>query len=408
MRKFTKSISFLLLASSLFSVSCSEKKEEAASAPQGMPPRNVEATKVARSTMTNILSLVGSVEANETADIRAEISGNLESIHFKEGQKVKAGQLLAKIDDREIAAQLTETEAQLKLAKQTRDRYLRLIENRAIPQADLDQAESSLSTLNATAKRLRVRLSKTVIIAPFDGTVGARNVSPGDYIDQSKSITNVIDTSKLKINFQVPERYYAQLEQGGRIDIRSSTTNGSKTSGSIYFISTVIDQATRSTQVKAWIENPPKSLFPGMFTNVDLILEVRENVLVVPEQALLASPQGDALVVIGEGQDGAHPVTITPVRTGLRNIGIVEVAPLQPDSIKEGTQIVAAGVGALPLFPGAQVIPLPMRPDPIRTGSTLQTGSYEEILNPPSRDKTEEQSEPKSEAPAPEQNGEEQ
>lgn len=387
---FTKSFTTLALASSIVLTSCSDKGKNPAGEANQNAPRKVETTTVKRSDMRSILSLVGSIEANEVADIRAEVSGNLESINFKEGDTVKAGQLLAKVDDREIVAQLHETEAQLKLAKQTRDRYQRLIATKSIPQADLDEAESQLATLEATAQRLRVRLSKTSITAPFDGTVGARNVSPGDYIDPSKSITTVVDTSKLKISFKVPERYYGQIKVGGDIDIRTATTNGGDTKGSIYFVSSIVERETRSAQVKAWIENPPKSLYPGMFTNVDLILEVREKVLTVPEQSLLASARGDSVIVLGPEEGGSHPINIVPVKTGLREIGTVEIEPVQPGSIKEGTEIVAAGVGGLPLFPGMRVIPVPMRPDPIRTGSKLQTGSYEEILNP---DKSKEQKE---------------
>ncbi|GAA5496590.1 multidrug resistance protein MdtA [Rubritalea halochordaticola] len=393
---FTKSISTLALASAIVLTSCSDKEKDPAAEAMPNAPRKVETTTVSRTDMRSILSLVGSIEANEIADIRAEISGNLESINFKEGDQVKAGQVLAKVDDREIVAQLEETEAQLKLAKQTRDRYQRLIATKSIPQADLDEAESQLSTLQATVQRLRVRLSKTSIKAPFDGTVGARNVSPGDYIDPSKSITTVVDTSKLKISFQVPERYYGQLRVGGDIDIRTSTTNGSKTKGSVYFISSVVERATRSAQVKAWIENPPKTLYPGMFTNVDLILEVREKTLTVPEQALLASARGDSVIVLGPSEGGSNPISIVPVKTGLREIGTVEIEPVKPGSIKEGTEIVAAGVGGLPLFPGMRVIPVPMRPDPIRTGSTLQTGSYDEILNPDKKGKKAEQAQPES------------
>lgn len=380
-------LSTITLASLLLS-SCSKKEpasEDSNKNAQGA--RNVETTLIARANMTSTLSLVGSIEANESADIRTELAGNLIEVFFDEGKPVAKGQKLAKIDDREIIAQLKETEAQLPLATQTRDRYQRLIKTKSIPQADLDQAESELATLQATADRLRVRLSKTTITAPFTGTAGARNVSPGDFIDPTKSITNVVDVSKLKINFYVPERYYSQLKLGGKINLRLGI-NGelSTVTGTIYFISSVIDPATRSAQVKAWIDTPPTSLIPGMFTNVDLILETRENTLTVPEQALLASAKGDALIVLGPATDGAHPITIVPVKTGLRELGRVEISPIIPDSIKEGSQIVAAGVGGLPLFPGTTVKPLPMRPDPVKTGDKLQTGTYKEILNPPSKD----------------------
>lgn len=376
----------IALAATLLT-SCSEKDKLDDKQPaNGRAPLNVETTLIARSTMTNTLSLVGSIEANESADIRTELAGNLIEIFFEEGKHVEAGQKLAKIDDREILAQLKETEAQLPLAKQNLDRAQRLITSKSIPQADLDQAESQLATLEAKANSLRVRLAKTTVTAPFAGTTGARNISPGDYVDPSKSITTVVDASKLKINFLVPERYYGQLKTGGKINIRIGANGETSTiTGTIYFVSSVIDTATRSAQVKAWIENPPKSLTPGMFTNVDLILEVRENTLTVPEQALLASAKGDSIIVLGPATNGVHPINIVPARIGLRELGKVEVAPITPDGFKDGDQIVASGVGGLPLFPGASVKPVPMRPEPIKTGDKLQSGTYKEILNPPTK-----------------------
>lgn len=361
---------------------CGNKEDESAAAQGGMPPRNVETTTVTRSTMQDVLSLVGSVEANESAEIRAEIGGVIESISFEEGQTVKAGDVLATIDQRELQAQLAETESRLQLAKVTRDRLNRLIKSNSVPQAEVDQALSEVSGLEASLDLIRVRLSKTEIRAPFDGIVGSRSVSPGDYVDPTQALTTVVDTSKLKIDFLVPERYYRMLKPGGKIAIRSATTsNGTTLDGTIYFVSSVIDRDTRAAQVKAWIEGETSGLYPGMFTNVDLILEVRENVMTVPEQALLADPRGDSLIVLGTaGENGAHPITISPVRTGLRELGVVEIAPIQPDLVKEGTQIVAAGVGGIPLFPGMSVMPVPMRPAPSKTGSNLQTGSYDEIL----------------------------
>jgi len=359
--------------------SCGKKEQSAAQG--GMPPRNVETTTVGRATMQDVLSLVGSVEANESAEISAEIGGIVESISFEEGQAVKAGDVLATIDQREFKALLAETQSRLELAKITRDRLTRLIESNSVPQAEVDQALSEVSVLEAALDLLRVRLSKTEIRAPFDGVVGARAVSPGDYVDPSKTLTTVVDTSKLKIDFLVPERYYRMLKPGGKIAVRSATSNGKALSGTVYFVSSVIDRDTRAAQVKAWIEGDTAGLYPGMFTNVDLILEVRENVLTVPEQALLADPRGDSLIVLGPaGENGAHPITISPVRAGLRELGVVEITPIQPDVVDEGTQIVAAGVGGIPLFPGMSVMPVPMRPAPAKTGSNLQTGSYEEIL----------------------------
>ncbi len=374
-----------LVVISALLASCSKKEDDAGAAQGGMPPRNVETSTVTRSTMQDVLSLVGTVEANESAEIRAETSGVIDSISFKEGQTVKTGDVLATIDQRELKAQLAETESRLQLATVTRDRLNRLIESNSVPQAELDQALSEVTGLEASLELIRVRLSKTEIRAPFDGTVGSRSVSPGDYVDPTQALTTVVDTSKLKIDFLVPERYYRMLKPGGKIAVRSATTaNGKTLEGTIYFVASVIDRDTRAAQVKAWIEGETSALYPGMFTNVDLILEVRENVLTVPEQALLADPRGDSLIVLGPaGENGAHPITISPVRAGLRELGVVEITPIQPDVVKEGTQFVAAGVGGIPLFPGMSVMPVPMRPAPTKTGSNLQTGSYDEILKNP-------------------------
>ncbi len=338
-----------------------------AGAPGGRPgsartPQVVEVVSLARRDLQETLNLVGTLAANESAEIRPEIGGLVRQIFFDEGQPVKKGEVMLKIDDSELQAQFAQVDARYNLAKLNVERSSNLSESRTISQSAYDQARSEFSSAEAERSLLQLRIQKTEVKSPFDGIAGSRVISPGDYVTPSSVITTVNDLSHMKIGFQVPERYLAKVKPGSivRAMIRSETS-GEETGidGKVYFVSSTIDRASRASEVKALLDQPPATLRPGMFANVTLVLEERKSVLTVPEGAILADARGVQIILVGE-KDGAKVAQFVPVRTGLRTRGIVEVAPLQGD-IAEGAQVVASGVGALILFPGAPLDPKPLR-----------------------------------------------
>jgi membrane fusion protein (multidrug efflux system) len=323
----------------------------------------VEVTAIERRDMLETLTVVGSLEANESVQIRPEVPGLVRAIHFEEGQKVKAGDLLVKIDDAELLAQLAQVEARFRLAELNVARSENLSETRTIPQSEFDRARSEYAAVQAERAVLKLRLEKTEIRAPFDGVIGSRTISPGDVVTTATVITNLDDLSRLKISFPLPERFLAKVHNGtivkattrraGRID---DNLTGE---GEVYFVSATIDRATRSSEVKAVLNDPSPDLRPGMFANVEILLDTRNQVLTVPEGAILTDSRGTQIIIVGN-KDGQPVAQYVPVTTGLRTRGLVEIQP-RAGEIAPGTQVVASGVGALILFPGSPLDPKPLR-----------------------------------------------
>ena len=335
---------------------CAEKKADAKNdaAVQVTP---VEVMPVERRDLVETVTLVGSVAAAESAQVRTEIAGIVREIKIEEGQAVKKGQLLVKIDDSEIAAQTEEAESAYQLALLNQKRSDSLAKTSSVTQADRDRTEAEARSARARFNLQHSRLEKTEIRAPFDGVVGSRAVSPGDYVNSQSFITSVDDLSRLKIEFEVPERFFRKLHPGTTFFAR--TNGGAAVAGEVYFVSSSISRETRSSTVKGFLINPPVEVKPGMFANVELVLEVHKSVLVVPEGAVLMTPEG-AQIVIAEDQGANHLASFVKVTLGLRSKGMVEIIPVEA-KLSEKAIVVASGTGAIQLFQGAKLDPRPLR-----------------------------------------------
>ncbi|MBS0662505.1 MAG: efflux RND transporter periplasmic adaptor subunit [Verrucomicrobia bacterium] len=359
--RLPRPLSIGLLAAALILAGCSRSARSTASATNSTV-QPVEVVNVARRDLAEEVNLVGSVAANETAQIRAEIAGQIREILFEEGQHVTRGQVLVKIDDSELVSQLAQATASFRLAELNLERTENLAKSNLISQADADAVRSEYASSKAAVAILRTRLAKTELKAPFDGVTGSREVSVGDYVSTSTgtpTITTINDLSRLKIEFQVPERYLSQVRPGSAFKVQART-EGVRTeiAGEVYFVSAVIDRATRSSEVKGYLLNPPEQIRPGMFANVVLVLTVHPRVLTVPEGAILVTPRGAQVIAVVK-KDGADVAEFVPVTLGLRSRGVVEIQPDDASRVTEGTPVVAAGVGSLILYAGARVEPRP-------------------------------------------------
>lgn len=342
---------------------CGRQTETAVARTGGANQRQaVEVVPVKKRDLVESLNLVGSLAANETAQVRAEVAGVVREVLFEEGQKVEKGQVLLRVDDSELRAQLAQAEARFRLAELNFQRSENLTEQRSLSQAEADRFRSEYAGAKAELSLLRVRLDKTAIKAPFSGVVGARNISPGDYVTAATVITAIDDLSRLKVDFQVPERFAGKVRPGTAFALKASSNEREvKGTGEVYFVASVIDRSTRSTQVKGYVTSDPAGLKPGMFANIELVLDRRPGALTVPEGAILANARGTQIVAVKDSA-GDKTAEFIPVRTGLRARGYVEISPLQ-GNLDEGREVVAAGVGALILFPGAKLDPRPARPE---------------------------------------------
>ncbi len=346
----------MVASAALFLTGCAEKKA-AASAKKAAQSVPVEVATVERRDLLETLNLVGSVAATESAQVRAEVAGIVREISFEEGQPVKKGQLLVKIDDAEISAQTEEAESVFKLAELNLKRAENLSKTNTMTQADRDRAEAEFRGARAKLALQRSRLAKTEIRAPFDGIAGSRAISPGDYVSSQSVITSIDDLSRLKIDFEVPERFLRQVQTGTKFNVKPA--GAPAVAGDVFFVSSAINRDTRSSTVKGYLTKPPADLKPGMFANVELVLARHDGVLVVPESAILVSSTGTQIVIARKKGD-ATVADFVLVQLGLRNKGFVEVTPLK-GKIEEKESVVASGVGAITLFQDAKLEAKPLR-----------------------------------------------
>ena len=332
-------------------------REHAGREGTGPPARPVEAAEVALLPMSETVHLVGSLAAAESTEIRSEIAGRIEEIRFREGDRVRRGEVLFRLDDRELRAQLIEARTRMKLAEQDLERGRELIRAGFISRAEVDRLQADFDRARAETEQLTARLDRTEIRAPFDGVLGGREVSPGAVINTDTVLTRIDDLDRLKVEFMVPERFLPQVEIGTVVRLPDLPLPGGELpEGKVYFISARLDRQTRAGEVKAILEDPAPHLRPGMFANIELVLRTVEDALAVPEGAILSRVDGHFLVAIRQ-KEGNAVADFIPVDLGIRRRGFVQVIPRNGEPVP-GQSVVSAGVGALPLFPGAPLQPV--------------------------------------------------
>ena len=315
---------------------------------KAMPPLPVKAAPATHATLNVEVTAVGTLRADETVMVRPEIAGRVETIHFREGQKIRQGEPLVTLDQEEYQAQLASSAAQLALEQSSYRRLQDMDRQQLASQQNLDEAKAKLDTARAQQELNRVRLSKTVIRAPFDGMIGLRKISPGAYVKPGDDIVALESLGAMKLDFRVPETYLARLAVDQRLAARVDAYPEQSFEGTIYAIEPALDEETRTVLLRARLPNPDNKLRPGLFARVSLILERRENTLVVPEQAIVPVGQTTFVYRVADGK-----AVMTPVKLGLRRPGLVEIL----EGLSAGDQVVTDG--QLKIRDGAAVQVLP-------------------------------------------------
>ncbi len=307
----------------------------------------VEAAKVKQEALIRSIVAVGSLLANEDVVLRPEFEAKVVKIHFSEGQKVNKGDLLVTLDDSIYKAELKQANARLKLSEANTKRINALRKKGLSNEQEEDQAVSELGVNKASRVLARTRLEKMAIHAPFEGTVGLRSISEGDYLSRGQDIVSLIDSDPIKLEFRIPEIYLSEVAIGQTVDVRVDAFRGESFNGEVYAIAPEVDIGGRSFVVRAQIQNDDSRLVPGLFAQVELELERKENALLIPEAALM--PAGDKQYVyrIDDGK-----AVRTEVSLGMRQGDRVEViAGLEAD-----VQVVTAG--QMKIMDGSKVQPL--------------------------------------------------
>ena len=288
-------------------------------------------------TFDNNLSLSGSIEANEQVEIRSEVSGIVEAIYFQEGSNVGKGQVLFKVNDLELRAQLRQTATREGLASENERRAKLLLQKEAISQEEYDLARADLKSAQAQSQLIRAQIAKTVVRAPFSGRIGLRSISPGTYITPVILVAKLVNTGKLKITFSIPEKYASQVKTNTYI---SFTVSGSteKYTAKVYAIEPEVAVATRTLQVRAIAENKNGKLLPGTFADVELPLDIIKDAIVVPTEAIIPVQNGKKVFISSNGQ--AKEIMIeTATRT--------DASILVLSGLKAGDTIITSGVMSL-------------------------------------------------------------
>jgi membrane fusion protein (multidrug efflux system) len=283
---------------------------------------------------------IGTTRANEAIDVTAKVSNRITAIRFREGQQVKAGDVLVEFDGDQARAALAEADAALGDSRSQFNRSRELYQTHVLSQSQLDQLEATFHANEARVAAARSQVNDTVVRAPFAGRVGLRNVSVGAFVAPGAVITTLDDTSVVKLDFAVPEVYLSALSDGLPIEAHSSAYPDQSFRGRIASVDSRVDPASRSIVARAILENRTGKLKPGMFMTIAVVKSEAEALL-VPEQALV--PEGDRKFVFAAREGKARK---TEVQIGRRRPGQVEILSgiaEQDLVVIEGTQKIRDG-----------------------------------------------------------------
>ncbi|TWC29437.1 membrane fusion protein (multidrug efflux system) [Pseudomonas sp. SJZ079] len=280
----------------------------------------VEVVAVQTMLVRDELVTFGSLRSDESVMLRPEIEGRLAALHFREGQAVKAGDLLVSLDGAIARAELAQARANLDLAEKSFRRAQLLFQRGASNAQALDEAQSLQQAARASLALSQARLDKTQLKAPHDGVLGLRQVSVGDYLDAGQDIVNLEVLDPLKVDFRVAQKAVGQIRLHQPIEIRLDSYPDEVFRGEISAINPRLDEVGRSQAIRARLANPELRLKPGQFVRVSVILAERPQALVIPEEAVM--PLGERLLVnlVIDGK-----VVQREIKLGRRLRGRVEV-----------------------------------------------------------------------------------
>jgi len=299
--------------------------------------------------IVSVIRLVGNLQADEVVVLKPEISGKVVSLGFKEGQFVKAGAVLIELDPSIYKAQLAQAQASAKLSQQNFDRAVELKSKNVGSASAVDDAQAQLSNDKASVDLAQANLNKSTIVAPFDGRVGLRNVTVGDYVQPGDSLVTIVNDNPMKVDFHVPENVSSQVSAGQKVNVTVDGFPHEVFKGEVYAVDSVLDPEGRSLLVRAKVPNPSEKLRAGLFAQVNLILGEKLDALLLTEGALI--PSADTFFVYVVDKD--NKVVRKTVETGLREQGSVEIV----SGLTEADQVVKSG--QFKLYEGATVEVLP-------------------------------------------------
>lgn len=314
-------LALILIAITIYFNKCKNPKPSTPAGGNKTVPQtlNVSAVVVFPQALDDNLYSSGTVLANEEVQIRNEVPGKIVSINFTEGTKVNKGDLLVKLFDEDLKAQLRKLNLQKELAEKTEARQKDLLTAKGISQQDYEIVLNNLNTINADIDLVKVSLSKTEIRSPFNGSIGLKSVSVGAFLSANTIIAAIQDIDPLKLEFTIPEKYRDLIANNTEFTFTSESASGIF-KGRIYAFEPRVDISTRSFLVRAICPNSDHRIFPGAFAHVSIPLKRISDAILLPTQAVIPELKGQSVYVSEAGI--AKKVK---VETGIRTDSKVQI-----------------------------------------------------------------------------------
>lgn len=331
----------------LFSCDNKSKTEVSAASSESSRPANtslpVEGFVVSTTVLNSSIDLTGTLQPFEETEIHPEVPGKITYLSIQEGAVVPKGRLLARLFDGDLQAQLRKLKVQLEIAKKTMERQDELVKIGGISQQDYDLTVLNVSTINADIQILQAAIAKTVIRAPFTGKIGFKNVSIGAYVTPTSIITTIRQTSRLKLEFSVPEKYTSKIKLGNNISF-STESSSRNYNAKIIATESGISEETRSLKVLAVVENPDRFITSGSFAKVTFGMGENNQAIMIPTQAIIPEARDKKVIVFRSGKADFNSVV-----TGERDSARVEITK----GLAVGDTIITTGL--LSVKPGMSI-----------------------------------------------------
>lgn len=322
--------------------------------PRAMQLHGSEVYEVEMRDLSSAISFTGSVRPAQRADISAQVAGIANAVHVQTGDTVEAGDVLVEIDATDLNLQLRQqqstlnsTEIQLNAARQTLDRTRSLADRGLTPQATLDAAiaevdglEASLASLQSQLEQVETNIARTIIKAPFSGTVSARMVEPGQVVSQGAAVLSIVDLSRLNVDAMVPLAQSAAIAVGQTASVSVQGLEGSVFEAEVERINPVAEEGTRSVVVHLGLDNSDARLRGGMFVSGRIVIEASSDAIALPQNAVLGEGEDRYVLAVVDGALVRQDITVEKIWDRL---GLVEIA----EGVARGDVIVSLPLSGL-------------------------------------------------------------
>jgi len=319
-----------------------------------MPPEAVTTVRASEERWPSSVAAIGTVEAVHGVTVAADLPGLVSRIQFDSGKKVRAGDVLVRLDTRQEQAQRAAAEAQRSLSTVNFERMKGLREKGITSQAEYDKAAAEHKQAVAQTGESQASIGRKTIRAPFSGVLGIRQVNLGQYLKPGDPIVPLQSLDPIYVNFDVPQQQVADLRIGADVRVTAEGIEGSAATGKITAVNSVVDEDTRNIQAQATLANPEEKLRPGMFVQAEVVLGASNPVVALPTSAINYAPYGNSVFIVGDmkGKDGKPYLGVRQQFVKLGGSRGDQVAVVS--GVKPGEEVVTSGV--FKLRSGAAVV----------------------------------------------------